>query len=175
MKNFPALSSATSVQATTFPPEQLRALKQENRQLRQEVEKLREAAANPSSSANSALNLSDENIPAMTRSNTNTSSTSVVDPNKLNQRLKEIFKEKINTLRHGIYLLTGYQVSRQSWLIWLLSSFWLGGVILHGDSPKIQIKECLCRECWRLPPLSGENHITSYRSVVEILTSILWE
>lgn len=114
MKNFPALSSATSVQATTFPPEQLRALKQENRQLRQEVEKLREAAANPSSSANSALNLSDENIPAMTRSNTNTSSTSVVDPNKLNQRLKEIFKEKINTLRHGIYLLTGYQVELSS-------------------------------------------------------------
>lgn len=119
MKNFPALSSAVSVQSTSsFPPEQLKQLKQENRQLRQEIDKLKEANATNQQPSSSALNLSDENIPlTMTRTNTNSSSNataSVVDPNKLNQRLKEIFREKINTLRHGIYLLTGYQVELSS-------------------------------------------------------------
>jgi hypothetical protein len=33
-----------------------------------------------------------------------------VDPNKMNQRLKEIFKEKIATFREAVYLLMGYKV-----------------------------------------------------------------
>lgn len=35
---------------------------------------------------------------------------STVDPNKMNQRLKEIFKEKISTFREAVYLLTGFKV-----------------------------------------------------------------
>lgn len=33
-----------------------------------------------------------------------------IDANKMNLRLKEIFKEKISTLREAIYLLSGYKV-----------------------------------------------------------------
>lgn len=32
------------------------------------------------------------------------------DSNKLNLRLKEIFKERINSFREGVYLLTGFKV-----------------------------------------------------------------
>jgi hypothetical protein len=45
--------------------------------------------------------------------NTASSSTavaSVVDPNKLNQRLKEMFREKITAFREAVYLLTGFKV-----------------------------------------------------------------
>ncbi len=40
--------------------------------------------------------------------------TGVVDPNKMNQRLKEIFKEKISTFREAVYLLTGFKVMYRS-------------------------------------------------------------
>ncbi len=39
-----------------------------------------------------------------------TTATSVVDPNKLNQRLKEMFREKITAFREAVYLLTGFKV-----------------------------------------------------------------
>ena len=39
------------------------------------------------------------------------SNTGGVDPNKMNQRLKTIFRERINQFREAVYLLTGYKVS----------------------------------------------------------------
>jgi mitotic spindle assembly checkpoint protein MAD1 len=39
-----------------------------------------------------------------------TTNSSVVDPAKLNQRLKEMFKEKIATFREAVYLLTGFKM-----------------------------------------------------------------
>ena len=36
---------------------------------------------------------------------------SVADSNKLNQRLKEMFKERIKSFREAVYLLTGYKVN----------------------------------------------------------------
>lgn len=38
------------------------------------------------------------------------SSSSSADSNKLNMRLKEMFKERITSFREGVYLLTGYKV-----------------------------------------------------------------
>jgi len=40
----------------------------------------------------------------------NNNTAAAVDPNKLNQRLKEMFKEKISMLREAVYLLTGFKV-----------------------------------------------------------------
>jgi len=42
--------------------------------------------------------------------NNNNNTAAAVDPNKLNQRLKEMFKEKISMLREAVYLLTGFKV-----------------------------------------------------------------
>jgi len=39
-----------------------------------------------------------------------TKSAVAVDPDKLNQRLKENFKEQISLFREGVYLMTGYKV-----------------------------------------------------------------
>lgn len=39
------------------------------------------------------------------------SSGEAVDPNKLHQRLKEVFRERITSFREAVYLLTGYKVS----------------------------------------------------------------
>jgi len=41
----------------------------------------------------------------MTTTNTNTT-----DMNKLNLRLKEMFKERISKFREAVYLLTGFKV-----------------------------------------------------------------
>ena len=41
------------------------------------------------------------------KGNSNSSGT---DSNKLNQRLKEMFKERITSFREAVYLLTGYKV-----------------------------------------------------------------
>lgn len=44
----------------------------------------------------------------------NSGGGSVVDPAKLNQRLKEMFKEKISTFREAVYLLTGFKMELYS-------------------------------------------------------------
>ena len=36
------------------------------------------------------------------------------DPNKMNQRLKELFKERITCLREAVYLLTGFKIDLYS-------------------------------------------------------------
>jgi hypothetical protein len=50
-------------------------------------------------------------IQASNTSNNNSVLESGADSNKLNQRLKEMFKERITTFREAVYLLTGYKVS----------------------------------------------------------------
>ena len=37
-------------------------------------------------------------------------SSNTADSNKMNQRLKEMFKERITSFRECVYLLTGYKV-----------------------------------------------------------------
>ena len=47
---------------------------------------------------------------APSSSSSSSSSASAADSNKLNQRLKEMFKERITSFREAVYLLTGYKV-----------------------------------------------------------------
>jgi hypothetical protein len=122
----PAFSSSTMV-TSSLPIEQCKQLKEENKQLKLELQQLKD-------SNQMKLNLSDEIIPQSSSSTSNvpssssSSSTSVVDPNKLNQRLKEIFREKITTFRNAVYLLTGYHVREicffshsELWFLWLFA------------------------------------------------------
>ena len=43
-------------------------------------------------------------------SSSSSSTATTADSNKLNQRLKEMFKERITAFREAVYLLTGYKV-----------------------------------------------------------------
>jgi regulator of replication initiation timing len=99
--------ASPALTTSSLPIEQCKQLKEENKQLKLELQQLRD-------SSQMKLNLSDELVPQSSSSSSSstlsTSSTPVVDPNKLNQRLKEIFREKITTFRNAVYLLTGYHV-----------------------------------------------------------------
>jgi len=45
---------------------------------------------------------------------------SQLDSNKLNLRLKELFRERIASFREAVYLLTGYKVSPWDWCGWVM-------------------------------------------------------
>lgn len=47
------------------------------------------------------------------KSNSGTAAAGAADSNKLNLRLKEMFKERINSFRESVYLLTGFKVHKE--------------------------------------------------------------
>jgi DNA anti-recombination protein RmuC len=113
-----AMTSARALlqtQSSTLPKEQIRALKKLNQQLTTELET--RPTANDDSSADrstgrqSNMNMMDQSMNMTTAGAEPTSSAaSAADSSKLNQRLKEMFKERITSFREAVYLLTGYKV-----------------------------------------------------------------
>ncbi|CAE7646394.1 MAD1L1, partial [Symbiodinium microadriaticum] len=85
----------------------------ELRHLRKEVKALRHLQ---STSAPSQSTLLDTSISLCNTSSamTTTASTGGVDSNKMNARLKEMFRERINSYREAVYLLFGYKVELYS-------------------------------------------------------------
>jgi hypothetical protein len=73
------------------------------------------AVADTSTSVNTSADTSANNALAVQAINSNTSVLEVgnlgPDSSKLNQRLKEMFKERITSFREAVYLLTGYKVT----------------------------------------------------------------
>jgi 2-methylisocitrate lyase-like PEP mutase family enzyme len=89
---------------------------EELKALRKEVKSLRSASCTSSASG---LLLSDQDSSSAAVSSSFPSisagaSANVVDSNKLNQRLKEMFRERISSYREAVYLLLGYKVSNSS-------------------------------------------------------------
>jgi hypothetical protein len=65
----------------------------------------------PRSDNSSASNILDTSLSmSASRSNVSMSASSGVDSQKMNQRLKEVFREKIAEYREAVYLLFGYKV-----------------------------------------------------------------
>lgn len=67
-----------------------------------------DSATNSSSAIPSLDNSVSLNV---SRSNVSISNNNVVDSQKMNQRLKEVFREKIAEYREAVYLLFGYKVN----------------------------------------------------------------
>jgi hypothetical protein len=83
-------------------------LANEMRQLREENRRLKDAIIIKSEgNANASMMESDTGGAA----NASMLSKSTVDSEKLNMRLKAMFKERIACFREAVYLLTGYKVS----------------------------------------------------------------
>lgn len=99
LKHNPSQKSVSS-SASTIPREIIKRLRVENKELK---EKLQVSIDASTTAANEQKASHDEN-------NHSPIGAANVDPNKLNQRLKEMFKEKIATFRESVYLLTGYKV-----------------------------------------------------------------
>lgn len=81
------------------------------KQLRVENKELKDKLKASIDASNSAAN--DQKV-SLDENNHSSVGNSNMDPNKLNQRLKEMFKEKIATFRESVYLLTGYKVKKMS-------------------------------------------------------------
>ena len=136
--NNPASVEAVSRGKTQQPPsqkfntalEELRHLREENRRLQDLVIQRTDEISNSSSSSNSANQLSSSNVvdqsqqresvmdtsAVVTAADANNTSFNVLGPdsNKMNQRLKEMFKERITCFREAVYLLTGYKIDLYS-------------------------------------------------------------
>lgn len=129
----PSTAAATADTKSTVPMDQLKRLKQEVKALQQAQAVIaQQQQGNATGAAGSATN-GDVNT---TTSNTSTSASgnnesvlnttlnttstpaderaalarSIIESNKQNQRLKEMFKDRITTFREAVYLLTGYKV-----------------------------------------------------------------
>ncbi len=112
-------SGAGSGIHSTIPNIALKAFKQENATLKTSLATaLATAASTSASAADSSMNMS-LNGSVMENTATATALASAVkikstapsaDSNKLNQRLKEMFRDRIQTFREGVYLLTGWKV-----------------------------------------------------------------
>ena len=99
------------------PPPTIRTPMDELRVLRKEVKVLRRQLSN-----SSAPSSSPQPVPLATAHSTLDTSISLghtatsvttltgVDSNKMNARLKEMFRERINSYREAVYLLFGYKV-----------------------------------------------------------------
>jgi hypothetical protein len=61
-------------------------------------------------SDNQTISHQSDNSMMMDSSSSVGNKSGIVDPNKMNQRLKEIFREKISTFREAVYMLTGFRV-----------------------------------------------------------------
>lgn len=102
----------------SLPMEIIKSLKAENKELKSRSSNDQERS-NCDISPNSSMSTGDAGKATTSANNAHNISTfiqnapgpnQVADPAKLNQRLKEMFKEKISTFREAVYLLTGYKV-----------------------------------------------------------------
>jgi CRISPR/Cas system endoribonuclease Cas6 (RAMP superfamily) len=131
MKALPATTAAKS----SLPMDQLLQFKEENKELRVEVQKLKEALHESSqqqqqaaaaaaavsfssnqTNQNNLLTIFDENQPITSSSSSSAPTAanvnnSFADPKKYNERLKLLFKDKITIFRKAVQLLTGYEVT----------------------------------------------------------------
>jgi mitotic spindle assembly checkpoint protein MAD1 len=117
-------AAATPILDVSLPTEVVKRYRQETRALNAQVKQLQQellTLAQQQSQHGSGTEVAGSQSPnaSMMFFNTNTStlpskpqvnSSNVVDPAKLNQRLKEMFKEKIATFREAVYLLTGFKM-----------------------------------------------------------------
>eukprot|EP01039_Chlorochromonas_danica_P008499 gene8499-9369_t len=110
---------------STLPWEVVQRLKKENKALSARVEQSsfitttssqEDVVGNPASAnSNNMSVMNDMNVSYMQNTTfTGGSSSGQQDHAKLNQRLKEMFKEKISTFREAVYLLTGFKVDMLS-------------------------------------------------------------
>jgi hypothetical protein len=92
---------------SSLPKDELTALRAENTSLRRQLAELSHGQQMSPEQANN-VSIFVANSEAVTGSSSTAVSTT--DSNKLNQRLKEMFKERITSFREAVYLLTGYKV-----------------------------------------------------------------
>lgn len=90
-------------------------LANEMRQLREENRRLKDAII-IKSEGNANASMMESDVPTGGGSNASMMSKSTVDSEKLNMRLKAMFKERISCFREAVYLLTGYKVKFASTL-----------------------------------------------------------
>lgn len=112
---YPQQSSSSSNRNSTIPIERLKQLRQENKDLKNSLNELapsRPAAGTVRTAGlgGFGLELDATSSDSMLNAAAGSSSSSSADSNKLNQRLKEMFKERITSFREAVYLLTGYKV-----------------------------------------------------------------
>lgn len=98
-------SVGTSDKKSSIPHEQLKILKAENKDLSKDL-----LNAKNQISVNCAASNTGEAAPVE-------QVVATADSAKLNQRLKEMFKERITSFREAVYLLTGYKVADTSVLL----------------------------------------------------------
>lgn len=92
------------------PIEELRRLREDNRRLRDMVIQRTNDGDTASSSNNAHTPATGTQTPAVATSTTPASASTGIDSSKLNLRLKEMFRERINCFREAVYLLTGYKI-----------------------------------------------------------------
>ena len=81
---------------------EMRSLKEENRRLKEAIIKI----------DGSTFGLDHDNVnSSLLNSSAIASKSTTVDSEKMNARLKAMFKEKIHLFREAVYLLTGYKVA----------------------------------------------------------------
>jgi hypothetical protein len=92
-------------QGSTIPSEITKNLLLQNKELVEELKWFRNQSSISQNQSISDAFISD-NI-----KNENSFPSKITDSNKLNQRLKELFKDRITCFREAVYLLTGYKVT----------------------------------------------------------------
>ena len=106
---------------STLPQDVVKRLKEQVRSLQTQLQTATNtiAASSAAHSAAPPTMSSSSDVSMIFDANPNNNSVlgrsaigGVVDPNKMNQRLKELFKEKISTFREAVYLLTGFKVRK---------------------------------------------------------------
>lgn len=106
-------SSSSDRAPSSIPMEEVRHLRKQNRELREEVSRLKTEEGSASSAEESTLEGHLSLAKGGSGSQSFVATSSTMDSAKLNQRLKEMFKERITCFREAVYLLTGYKVERK--------------------------------------------------------------
>ena len=105
---------AGQVAPSSLPMDELKRLRQENQSLKEAAnaqhQNTSDRSDNKECSPDQSLNLSVFPAGNATTIQTASKATQEADMMKLNQRLKEMFKERITSYREAVYLLTGYKV-----------------------------------------------------------------
>jgi mitotic spindle assembly checkpoint protein MAD1 len=122
-------SSSGSSNALTRPLEELRRLRDENRRLRDmalhATASMSDENSDPVQGMGGLSSTPGPHTPAAGQQSSHTPATSTPnvggaglgpgpDSSKLNQRLKEMFRERITCFREAVYLLTGYKIDLHS-------------------------------------------------------------
>lgn len=122
----------TTSKVETLPSDMIRELTKKNRELKIQLEELnlkyhetkKNLVARSTDNDDNDANIDEDNIiisssTTNTSINPSTSANSLVDLQKLNTRLKEMFKEKITVFREAVYILTGFKVLKYISILFL--------------------------------------------------------